>query len=327
VARVLAESVGRVAVADADIGQSEIGPPGTVGVAWADPAAVKMAELKPFGLYFVGALGAQALPLEHAVATARAVQAARDAGARRILLDTTGFVTGPVACRLKVAKATLCRPALVIALERDGDGLDNLVRAACAAAPGGAKALRLPVPPEVGRKSPTLRATRRLSRLSRAVLDAREVALPLDSVATLGATLGTGRPIPPDQAQWAGTALRLPVVYAENADGVLTLYLDGPVPRPGWESEAGAITAHFKARSIRALSLPAHRDVLLGLHDGAGKLLGLGRFLRLDPERLHLVVAARLSEAAAERVRLVAFGRARAAADGAPGPEVRPGEL
>ena len=324
-ARALSAHGDRTAVVDADIGQSEIGPPGTVGVAWADPASAKMHDLKPAAQFFVGAFGASALPLEHAVATARAVQFARDAGARRILIDTTGFVSGPTAHRLKIAKAMLCRPAVVVAFEREGDGIDNLVRALCAAS--GARRHLLPAPEAVGRKSASLRATRRLSRLSQALTGAREFPLALGSLAILGATLGTGDPVPADQARWAGTALALPVVYTEKADGVLTLYVNGPAPRAGWESGAGPITDHFKARAVRALSLPAHHDILLGLHDGAGKLLAVGRFVRLDLERAYLIVSARLPESAAERVRLVAFGRVRVAADGSPGPEVRPGEI
>jgi polynucleotide 5'-hydroxyl-kinase GRC3/NOL9 len=324
-ARALAAEFGRVAILDADIGQSEIGPPGTVGAAWATPDAARLHDLKPAGRWFVGAFAATAAVLEHVAAAAQAAAWARENGARRILLDTTGFVAGPAARRLKVAKAQVCRPALVLGFGHPGE-VEALL--SVVGATTGARTLLLPVPEAVGRKSTALRGTRRMTRLSQALDGAREIALPLASTLTLGATLGTGEPVAPHLAQWAGTALRMPVVYAEKAEGILSVFVAGPLPRPGWEATAGPVADHFGCRSVRALSLPAHAGVLLGLHDAAGKLLAVGRFVRLDVERGGMVVQAPLASAASvERVRLAAFGRARVGADGSPGPDVKPGEL
>ncbi|MBC8134275.1 MAG: hypothetical protein H8F28_00105, partial [Fibrella sp.] len=89
VARSLAEDSERIAVVDADIGQSEIAPPGTVGVAWARSDAERLSDLKPAGTFFVGSFSASTLPLEHATATLQAVRHARERNAERILIDTT----------------------------------------------------------------------------------------------------------------------------------------------------------------------------------------------------------------------------------------------
>lgn len=331
-ARTLAAEIGprAVAVVDADIGQSEIGPPGTVGAAWADASVAKLYDLKASAKFFVGAFNATAAVLEHVTATAQAVQWARRHNARRTLIDTTGFVIGPAARRLKVAKAQACQPALVLGFGEEAEigGLLAVLGAAT-----GAKTLALLVPAGVGRKSTNVRSTRRMTRLSQALDGAREFALPFSSTLTLGATLGTGEPLPPQLVGWCATALRLPVVYAEKAEGVLTVWLNGPTPRPGWESGAGPVAAHFGARTVRALSLPAHAGTLLGLHDAAGRLLTIGRFVRLEVERGEMIVHAPFggpsatASSAAERVRLVAFGRVRVGAAGSPGPDIKPGEL
>ncbi len=321
--RALAAERGRLGVVDADIGQSEIGPPGTVGVAWADPAAERLHDLKPVTRFFVGAWAPAGVALEHVVATGQAVAYARAAGARRILVDTTGFVTGPAARRLKVAKAQTVSPALLLGFAR-GDELDPLLSVLAAAT--GARPLALPVPDAVGRKSTQLRATRRLTRLSEALGGGREMALPLAGVATVGATLGAGEPLPPHLVRWAATALRLPVVHAERSEGALSLFVRGPAPRAGWESTAAPVAEHFGVRTVRALGLRAHDGVYLGLHDDHGRLLSVGRFLRLDAERGEMVIAAP-PPASAERVRLVAFGRTRLRPDGSAGAEVKPGEI
>lgn len=324
-AQALAAEGGRVAVVDGDIGQSEIGPPGTVGVAWADARTPKLHDLEARATFFVGAFAAHVAALEHAAAVGQAVHWAQANGAKRILVDTTGFVSGPAARRLKVAKAQIIQPALILGLSK-GDEIAPLVSALAAAT--GAKTLLLPVPAAVGRKSTSLRTTRRLSRLSQALTNARELTLPLDSFVTVGATLGVGEPVAPHLARWAGTALRLPVVYAEKSgEGTLTIFLRGPIPRTEWEAGAGPVAEHFGARTVRALSLAAYADVLIGLHDGTGKLLSVGRFLRLDVEKADLVVSAPLPASAVERIRLVAFGRVRVQENGSAGAEVRPGEI
>ncbi len=313
-----------LAVVDADIGQSEIGPPGTVGVAWAEAEAARLHELTPVARFFVGAFAPIGVALEHAVAAGQAVAWARAAGARRVLVDTTGFVAGPAARRLKVAKAALVGPSLVIGIGRDGE-LDGLLRVLGATT--GARVLSLPVPDAVGRKSQTLRATRRMTRLSKTLDYSREIVLPLDAVATLGATLGTGVPVAPHLVRWAGGALNLyHAVWGETVPGALTLFVAGPAPRPGWENGSGPVAEHFGVRTVRVLSLAAHAGLLLGLHDERGQLVSLARFLNLDAERGALIVSAP-PPAVPERVRLVTFGRIRINEDGSGGSEVKPGEI
>jgi polynucleotide 5'-hydroxyl-kinase GRC3/NOL9 len=322
-ARSLSADVERVAVVDADIGQSEIGPPGTVGVAWARSDAAKLTDLKPAGVFFVGAFAPPPVALELVSATGRAAQWARSVGAKRLLVDTTGFVAGPAARRLKVYKAQAVAPALIVGVARGGE-IDGLLAALSAAT--GAAVVRLPVPDVVGRKSTTFRATRRMTRLSRALEAAREIGLPLADVSTIGATLGTGEPVTPELVRWAANALRLPVVYAERSDGTLTLFLRGGVPRRDWEAGAGPVADHFKVRTVHALSLAHHADAYLGMHDAKGRLLSVGRFVGLDTDRSE-IIAAVPPPITPERVRLVAFGRVRVHADGSPQSVIRPGEI
>jgi polynucleotide 5'-hydroxyl-kinase GRC3/NOL9 len=254
-----------VAVVDADVGQSEIGPPGTVGVAWADANVARLHELKVAARFFVGAFAPVGVALEHAVATGQAAAWVRANGARRVLIDTTGFVAGPTARRLKLAKAQLIQPALVLGfgppdgskvVDRELDGLLAVVGASV-----GASVLVLPTPASVGRKSQTLRATRRMTRLGKTLDGAREIVLPLDSVATVGATLNTGEPIAPHLVRWAAQALRLPVVYGERLSGVLSLFAGGPA-RPGWENSVAPVAEHFGARTVRVLSLANQAGLL-----------------------------------------------------------------
>lgn len=322
-AQMLARDGGRIAVVDADIGQSEIGPPGTVGVAWADANQTRLHELKVAARFWVGAWAPAGVAMEHVVATGLATAWARRAGAQRLLIDTTGFVTGPAARRLKVAKAQLVAPALILGFARAGE-LDPLL--AVLARATGAPVLVLAVPDVVGRKSTSLRTTRRLTRVSEALENAREITLPLASLATVGATLGTGEPLAPHLVRWTASALRVPVVYAERTPETISVFVQGRAQRPGWEADAGPVAEHFGVRTVHALSLGAHSGLYLGLHDEQGRLLSVGRFVRLETDRLELVISAP-PPATVERTRLVCFGRVRLKPDGGGSTDVKPGEI
>ncbi|MBC8134560.1 MAG: hypothetical protein H8F28_01565, partial [Fibrella sp.] len=125
-----------------------------------------------------------------------------------------------------------------------------------------------------------------------------------------------------------GDALRMPVVHGEMAGDVLTMFLDGPA-RTGWEGLSGAVADHFKARTVRVVSLPTHIGVLVGLHDDTGRLFALGRYAGFDSEAVGIAVTVPHGAAthAVERTRLLAFGRVRTDERGATIAELKPNEL
>jgi broad specificity phosphatase PhoE len=152
----------RVAIVDADIGQSEIGPPACVGLGEALSPVEALGDLTPSALAFVGSTSPRGVILEHAVA----VRAMADAAMRRdpdlVVVDTTGFIRGTSAQRLKLAKAGLLGPADIVAIERRGECALLLAPFRSAQR---ARVHRLPVPALIGTKSPALRAQRRAERL------------------------------------------------------------------------------------------------------------------------------------------------------------------
>jgi len=103
---------GLVAVVDADVGQSRIGPPATVGSRFVG---------QPEGeFYFVGDVTPAPRVADCLAGTARLVQRAQQAGADYVIVDTSGFVDGPYALSLKKAKIELLAPALVIPVAHKG---------------------------------------------------------------------------------------------------------------------------------------------------------------------------------------------------------------
>ena len=111
------------AIVDADIVQSTIGPPTTVGmkVCHAEAGLGREVLRDADSLGFVGSLVPKGHLLPLVTSTAKLVRRARDAGAQLVIVDTTALVSGIYGQTLKFFKMDLVRPAFIVALERGGE--------------------------------------------------------------------------------------------------------------------------------------------------------------------------------------------------------------
>lgn len=120
--RALAEGFA-CAVVDAEIDQSTIGPPTTVGLKhFSGEADLSREGLRVAdSLGFVGSLSPQRHKLPLASNTGKLVGRAKAAGAQLVIVDTTGFVAGIDGQLLKFFKMDLVDPDIVVAFERGGE--------------------------------------------------------------------------------------------------------------------------------------------------------------------------------------------------------------
>ncbi len=114
-----------MAFVDADTDQSTVGPPACAGMRIVEtPRDLDDLET-PDELQFVGSTVADEVILEQVAATARLVEIAR-ARADLVVLDTAGTISGVIGQTLKYHTAELCRPEVVVGLQR-GAELEPLV--------------------------------------------------------------------------------------------------------------------------------------------------------------------------------------------------------
>lgn len=154
-----------VGIIDADLGQSTIGPPTTVGLKLVrSPDDLRPeARSRPDGLSFVGSVSPRGHFLPLVTGTAKLVLNAIEQGARLIIVDTSGLIAGVAGQMLKLTKAELCRPHHVVALARGGElepitgVLDHVLSV---------DIVSLPVHPEIRVRSVDERAAYRERRLA-----------------------------------------------------------------------------------------------------------------------------------------------------------------
>jgi len=107
----------KAALVDADIGQSFLGPPTTIGLSISESPPDWDKRLFP-EIFFVGSTTPEGnFPL-HLKGTKKMVHRALCQGAEVVLVDTTGFVFGEYGKELKKRKIELLQPRFVIALQR-----------------------------------------------------------------------------------------------------------------------------------------------------------------------------------------------------------------
>lgn len=112
----LSAEAGVVALVDADLGQSTIGPPTTVGLAVAKGST---GTLKPLSMRFVGSTSPKGHLLQTLVAVKKLLDKAIALKAKRIVIDTSGFISGNIGREFKFQKIDLVGPTHIIALERE----------------------------------------------------------------------------------------------------------------------------------------------------------------------------------------------------------------
>jgi polynucleotide 5'-hydroxyl-kinase GRC3/NOL9 len=154
-----------VAIVDADIGQSTIGPPTTVGLTFVtkDKPPPLAGGLPCHAMRFIGALSPVGHLLQTIVATKRLVDKALRRGARAVLVDTTGLIGQSVGFHLKLNKIELLEPSHIVALQRDGE-LEGLL--SVLADRLGLTVHRLTVCHQVRTRSPAERYRYRTSRFA-----------------------------------------------------------------------------------------------------------------------------------------------------------------
>ena len=171
----------RVGVVDADLGQSEIGPPTTIGLGRVDGPLPRLAAAHLEALYFVGATSAAYELRATALGAGAMVARARAAGLDRVLVDTSGLIASGLGRALKEAKIRAIDPDLLICLQRATECEHILARYADAARP---EILRLPALAPGRRRSAEERRRHRHVALAAYFAGARRVEIDLARVAT-----------------------------------------------------------------------------------------------------------------------------------------------
>ncbi|HDY66461.1 hypothetical protein LCGC14_1404130 [marine sediment metagenome] len=117
-ARELYNKENKVCIIDGDVGQSIIGPPTTIGLAFIKSAIKFLHSIQPDLMFFVGSTSPIGHLLPTVVGMKKLLEKSIQNGMDITIINTTGLVSGQVAWELKYQKINLINPKHIIAIQR-----------------------------------------------------------------------------------------------------------------------------------------------------------------------------------------------------------------
>lgn len=316
--RAFTQQLGRVALLDGDVGQGEVGPPGTAALATVHAAFETLGELKPERLAFVGSTS----PPGHMLPLVTGIRRLADEARRRetavLVVDTSGLVEGALARTLKQAKVDTLRPETVLALQA-GEEMEGVLRLVESGST--AEVIRLPPYPGVRPKPPGLRRARRAARFYHHLQRARTFEIPSSQVSLSHSWLFNGRTLPAHRQRELAAILQTEPIHSEETVDALYLL----VRRPPAPAVVAALQEELRGR--RAVVVPAYvfQNLLVGLVEQDGNVADIGILQGVDFQRRLLTILTPLNHIG--MIRQVRLGRLRLRPDGSEIGTVRPGDL
>jgi polynucleotide 5'-hydroxyl-kinase GRC3/NOL9 len=286
-----------VAVVDADLGQSDIGPPTTVGLGRLTRPIECLGDAEVVGLYFVGSTSPQGHLLPTVLGTRLMAEKAVRLGFARVIVDTSGLVQGEMGRLLKQHKIDLVDPDLVLCLQRNGE-CEHILRPYDASRRP--TVLRVASFGATRRRSQEERRQHRERSLQAYLGPARPVALDLGRVILRQPALGVGAPLPPRQVEELSALTDELCLWAERRGGELVLVTPDPLREP----QVRALQRRYEELTLTNYSLDDFQGVLAGVEDVNRETLGLGVVRSIDFAKQVLLVETPVPEGEIAAVRL-----------------------
>jgi polynucleotide 5'-hydroxyl-kinase GRC3/NOL9 len=291
------ETGGSVAIVDADLGQSEIGPPTTVGLGRPREPLDRLADVEVAALHFVGAVSPREHLAETVLGTRRMTDRALALGMDRVIVDTSGLVQGEIGRVLKQAKIDLVAPDLVLCLQRDGECEPILLPYAGDRPP---IVVRLGPIPDARRRPVEERRQHRQRAMGAYFASARPATLDLGRVVLREPALYAGPPLSLHETEALAALLEDAVVWAERRGRELAVVTPGRLQEAQFR---GFMTAHPDVTLIHH-SLDDFQDAVVGLDDGCRETLGVGVVRGVDFIKRAMLVETPVDPRAIASVRL-----------------------
>lgn len=297
----------RCAVVDGDLGQSEIGPPGTVGWGVLDKPAASLSDIACRDMFFVGSTSPAGRLLQTVVGLRRVLSLAAAEDPFLTIVDMPGFVDGPVARAFLDAVVASLRPAYLVLMSGKGE-LDPL-RASLRGIME-PEVIALPAAEHARVRSREERTARRRLKFGSYFSEAETISLDASAVGLAGTSLFGGTPAPMNLQLELATALRMDIVHAETAPKQLLVVGNGFVPGADRRE-----LDRLSAKRVLSVVAPAFFDnLLVGLSDERGRHRAMAILERVDFQTSRLIC--RTPWRTGELVRQVIFGSLRLNPDG-----------
>jgi len=262
-----------VAIIDADLGQSDIGPPSTIGFSRLASPISDISLLTAETVYFIGSTTPAGVSNEVIDKLAKLKDESPTKAMDFLVVNTDGWVLGEEAVQYKLRLVERVSPVAVVGIQQQDELAPILV------ALEGIRVISIESPLAIKKRSRERRKILRELSYKKYLEGAKVRSFPLDWVKIEGISVGAG--ITPSEAKLEKIRAKLEStpIYCEETPNMIVFVLGrnqwiDEKRIPNLEEELGK-----KAMLIREGD---EEDLLAGLHDDEGRFLGISVLCKID---------------------------------------------
>jgi len=286
----------KTAIIDADLGQSDVGPPSTIGFNHVTAPVRDLFEIMAENAYFVGLTSPSG-------AVDRVIEGLTELKSRVLkadvdflIINTDGWVEGEDAAKYKIRLMQSVSPSVVVGI-RQGDELTPILTAFKET-----KILIIDSPQVVHRRNREKRKILRELSYKKYLKQAKVQSFALNWVKVEGAPIGTGKALTKEQMKEIRNLLGTTPVYSEETPATVFIVLRKKYSVD--EDQIERIKESFE-KKVKVIKEGEEEGLLAGLHDGQGKFLGIGVLCGVDYKRRVMKIYTPISE----NVSTIRFGQ------------------
>jgi len=293
-----------VVMIDADLGQSDVGPPSTIGSCRLAKPVVDPFEIGAESIFFIGVTSPSGAVSKVVEGISSMQEKALKRGVDILIINTDGWIEGEDAVRYKVALTKQIKPELLVGIQEQGE-LTFLLGALI-------ETPKLVVEPSsaVRKRDREERKLLRELGYKKYLTNARTEFFPLHWVRIAGFAFGAGVPLSRERMKRVEDLLGATPLYCEETPTVVFVVLD----KGQWiDEELMKDMEQRLNKKVRVVREGDEEGLLVALHDVNESFLGIGVVEGIDYERRVIRVYTPVREGVASlivgRVKLDRKGR------------------
>ena len=293
-----------VGVIDADVGQSDVGPPCTIGFAKAAKPVLDLSELRAEHAFFLGDKTPSYMVEKALRGLEEMVKKAAEEGVDFLVVNTDGWIRGQGAAEYKKAMADIVQPKAVLALQR-GEELKHIL-----ASLEEWQVKVLEISPFVKERDREVRRELRAQGYMRYLDGSKIISVQLDWVKVEGRLPGSGLRPSKERMALIRSLLGLePLLCEEGPERITLIFDDEMMP----DQEAISRLEEYMGKKVEVFKKGQEKDLLVALYDGDGRFLGIGTVVCLDYRKRAVKLFTPVKE---DAITKLCVGRIRVGRDG-----------
>lgn len=266
----------RVAVVDGDLGQSDVGPPASIGFGRIKRLIKDLFEVNAEGVFFIG-LTTPSSVMEKVIDGLAIMkkEAQEKTGADLLIVNTDGWIEGEDAAKYKLAMTEHIQPDIVVGVQQEDELtpiLSNLKT----------ETITVEAPQAIKQRDREKRKVLRELGYKKYLKGAKVLIFPLSWMRIEGIPLGTGMSPRRLQMNKIQDLLGLSPLHSEETSTTILLVLG--VQQWVHRDRIKAIEENF-GKKVRVIREGDEEGLLVSLHNVDGNFSGIGVLHRIDYQR------------------------------------------